>query len=136
MAERPKAVLVAVKLPDVDDAEFTASLAELERLVSTLGFVTVAKITQARQHFAAAAVIGEGKLEDLAELTGGTGHVGTTAPKPKDKARLKRAAAEKDEDEKKGDDEKKVALVAVMRKLLVTLNAIVRDRTPWRSITA
>ncbi|TXN00177.1 IS110 family transposase, partial [Methylobacterium sp. WL64] len=31
---------------------------------------------------------------------------------------------------------KKVALVAVMRKLLVTLNAIVRDRTPWRSITA
>ena len=27
---------------------------------------------------------------------------------------------------------KKVALVAVMRKLLVTLNAIIRDRTPWR----
>ena len=117
MAERPKAVLVAVKLPDVDDAEFTASLAELERLVSTLGFETVAKVTQARQHFAAAAVIGEGKLEDLAELTGGTGHVGTTAPKPKDKARLKRAAAEKDgeddDDEKEGDGEKKVALVAL-----------------------
>jgi GTP-binding protein HflX len=117
MAERPKAVLVAVKLPDVDDAEFTASLAELERLVSTLGFETVAKVTQARQHFAAAAVIGEGKLEDLAELTGGTGHVGTTAPKPKDKARLKRAEAEKDgedeEEETKGDGEKKVALVAL-----------------------
>jgi transposase len=31
---------------------------------------------------------------------------------------------------------KKVALVAVMRKLLVTLNAIVRDRTPWPSINA
>lgn len=31
---------------------------------------------------------------------------------------------------------KKVALVAVMRKLLVTLNAIVRERTPWRPITA
>lgn len=31
---------------------------------------------------------------------------------------------------------KKVALVAVMRKLLVTLNAIVRHRTPWRSIPA
>ena len=27
---------------------------------------------------------------------------------------------------------KKVALVAVMRKLLVTLNAIIRDQTPWR----
>ena len=31
---------------------------------------------------------------------------------------------------------KKVALVAAMRKLLVTLNAIVRERTPWRPITA
>ena len=31
---------------------------------------------------------------------------------------------------------KKVALVAVMRKLLVELNAIVRNRTLWRSITA
>jgi transposase len=31
---------------------------------------------------------------------------------------------------------RKVALVAVMRKLLVTLNAIVRNRTPWRSVMA
>ena len=31
---------------------------------------------------------------------------------------------------------KKVALVAVMRKLLVTLNAIVRDRTRWRALDA
>ena len=120
MTERPKAVLVAVKLPDVDDAEFLASLAELERLVSTLGFETVARVTQARQHFAAAAVLGEGKLEDLAELTGGTGHVGTTAPKPKDKARLKRAKAEHDSeanddanDDAKEGEEKKVALVAL-----------------------
>ncbi len=30
---------------------------------------------------------------------------------------------------------RKFALVAVMRKLLVTLNAIVRDRTPWRPLT-
>ena len=31
---------------------------------------------------------------------------------------------------------KKVALVAVMRKLLTTLNAIVRDRTPWQPLNA
>jgi transposase len=31
---------------------------------------------------------------------------------------------------------RKVALVAVMRKLLVTLNAIVRNRTPWQPLTA
>jgi transposase len=29
---------------------------------------------------------------------------------------------------------RKVALVTVMRKLLVTLNAIVRDRTPWQPL--
>lgn len=118
MTERPKAVLVAVKLPDVDDAEFAASLAELERLVATLGFETVGQITQARQHFAAAAVLGEGKLEELAELTGGSGHVGSTAPKRKDKARLKRAKEhgetedERDESDEEGS-EKKVALVAL-----------------------
>jgi len=31
---------------------------------------------------------------------------------------------------------KKVALVAVMRKLLTTLNAIVQDRTPWQRLKA
>jgi transposase len=31
---------------------------------------------------------------------------------------------------------KKVALVAVMRKLLTILNAIVRDRTPWQPLNA
>jgi transposase len=30
---------------------------------------------------------------------------------------------------------KKVALTACMRKLLTILNAIVRDQTPWRTIT-
>jgi transposase len=31
---------------------------------------------------------------------------------------------------------KKVALVACMRKLLGILNAVVRDRTPWKDMTA
>ena len=31
---------------------------------------------------------------------------------------------------------KKVALVAVMRKLLTILNAILRDNTPWRPLNA
>lgn len=31
---------------------------------------------------------------------------------------------------------RKVSLVAMMRKLMVTLNAIVRDRAPWRPLTA
>ncbi len=100
--ERPKAILVAVHLPDVDDLEFASSVGELERLVTTLGFQAVARVTQARGHLETAAVLGEGKLAELAELTGGTGHVGTTAPKRKDKARLRRekeASGHEEEDE-------------------------------------
>jgi len=101
MTPRPKAVLLAVKLPELSDDEFVAQLKELERLVTTLGYEAVGTITQARSHLDPGAVVGEGKLKELAALTGGTGHVGTTAPKPKDKARLRREA---DEDED-GDDE-------------------------------
>jgi len=77
---RPKAVIVGVRLPDDDERAFDSSLAELERLVTTLGYQPVGRVTQARTSFAPAAVLGEGKLQELAALTGGTGHVGTTAP--------------------------------------------------------
>ena len=120
MNERPKAVLVAVHFPRVDDREFEASVDELERLVTTLGYRVVARMTQPRHHVEHTAVLGEGKLKELAELTGGTGHVGTTAPKKKDKARLKRMAEEKEEEEEDQDqvkdqdqDQVQVALVAV-----------------------
>jgi GTP-binding protein HflX len=79
--ERPKAVLVAVKLPDVDERRLTASLSELRRLVKTLGYEVIGTVTQAREQIAHAAVLGEGKLKELAELTGGTGQVGSTPPK-------------------------------------------------------
>ncbi len=99
-----RAVLVAVHLPDADDLEFRSSVEELERLVSTLGYRTIAKVTQTRSHLEAAAVLGEGKLKELGEITGGDGHVGTTAPKRKDKARLKReAAAAQDDNEDDAD---------------------------------
>ncbi|CAN5924870.1 GTPase HflX [soil metagenome] len=120
-----RAVLVAVHLPDADDLEFRSSVEELERLVSTLGSRTIAKVTQTRSHLEAGAVLGEGKLKELGEITGGDGLVGTTAPKKKDKARLKREAlaAQDDEqddalEEEEGDDgdgetSSKVELVAV-----------------------
>ncbi len=91
------AVLVGVLLPGITDLEFASSMEELERLVSTLGYRTVARVTQARSHLEAAAVLGEGKLKELGQLTGGPGVVGSAAPKKKDKARLKRA-------EETGDD--------------------------------
>jgi len=92
-SHKQDAVLVGVLLPGVTDLEFASGMEELERLVSTLGYRTIARVTQARSHLEAAAVLGEGKLKELGQLTGGEGTVGSPAPKKKDKARLKRAAA-------------------------------------------
>ena len=59
-AERPKAILVSVKLPDVEAEEFESSLKELARLVTTLGYDVAHEITQQRSALAPAAVLGEG----------------------------------------------------------------------------
>jgi GTP-binding protein HflX len=90
-------VLVGVQLPGVKDAEHASDLTELGRLVQTLGFDVVATVTQRRDGLAAAAVVGEGKLKELADLTGGKGIVPTGAPKVKTKARAKWAAARLEE---------------------------------------
>lgn len=101
------AVLVAVHLPDVDDVEFSASLEELERLVTTLGFRVTAKVTQNRTHLEPAAVLGEGKLKELAEITGGDGDFAAVIPRKKDKARLRRErdeAGELDDADEEDED--------------------------------
>jgi GTPase len=41
-----RAAILAVQLPDVEDAAFAASLAELRRLGQTLGLEVVATVTQ------------------------------------------------------------------------------------------
>ena len=100
---RTLAVLVGVQLPGVNDADHVSDLAELARLVQTLGFDVVATVTQRRDALAAAAVVGEGKLKELADLTGGKGVVPSGAPEVKTKARAKWAAARKGEDAGKDD---------------------------------
>ncbi|WP_437728151.1 GTPase HflX [Sorangium sp. So ce861] len=104
--ERPLAVLVGVQLPGVDDVEHAADLAELGRLVHTLGFDVIATVSQRRSALAAAAVLGEGKLKELAELTGGSGVVPSGAPERKNKARARRAA-----ESGEGDDDGELAEV-------------------------
>jgi GTP-binding protein HflX len=89
-----KAVLVAVHFPRVTDEEFAASVEELGRLVTTLGYQVVSRVTQARSHLEAAAVLGEGKLGELAEVTGGSGDFAATVPRRKDKARARREQEE------------------------------------------
>ncbi|HEY2512481.1 MAG TPA: GTPase HflX [Polyangiaceae bacterium] len=104
---KERAVLVAVQLQGVSDVEHEGDVAELGRLVHTLGYQVVATITQKREALAAAAVLGEGKLKELAELTGGKGVVPTGAREVKNKARAKWAAAkgEEREDEGEGEDQ-------------------------------
>ncbi len=126
---RPKAILVAVHFPRVDDIEFRSSLEELGRLVTTLGYEVIAEVTQTRGHLESAAVLGEGKVEELAKLTGGSGHVGTTAPKRKDKARLRREAADNHEDEEEDEvEEDTYASDATLAK--VDLVAVDHDISP------
>jgi GTP-binding protein HflX len=115
-----KAVLVAVQLPGVSDVDHTSDIAELGRLVRTLGFDVVATVTQRRDALAAAAVLGEGKLKELAALTGGKGVVPSGAPEIKTKVRAKWAAAAgardhaKDEDKADEPDDEAAAKPAVV----------------------
>jgi GTPase len=90
---RPRALLVAIQLPGVGDEEHAADLAELGRLVQTLGYDVTATISQRRESLSAGAVLGEGKLKELATLTGGKGVIPSGARERKSKARERWKAA-------------------------------------------
>ncbi len=64
--QRPaRALLVGVQHPQETDLQHASSMAELRRLVKTLGFEVVALTSQKRAKLCAATVIGEGKLEQI-----------------------------------------------------------------------
>lgn len=69
------AVIAALQLPQVSDAEHASDVAELRRLLKTLGYDVVGVVSQRRAGPRAAAVLGPGKLLELAAYTGGTGVV-------------------------------------------------------------
>jgi GTPase len=60
-----RAIVAAVQLPSVSDAEFDASLTELRQLAKTLGYEVAARFTQKRASIGAAAYFGKGKREEL-----------------------------------------------------------------------
>ncbi|MCC7109332.1 MAG: GTPase HflX [Deltaproteobacteria bacterium] len=103
--ERPRAVLVGVQLPGVTTDDHQASLAELARLVDTLGFEVVAQVSQKRTSLSPAAGLGGGKLKDLAQVTGGTGVIGSGAQKKVQRKELHKAAAEPIDDDEDEDGE-------------------------------
>jgi len=88
----PKAVVVGVQTPEISDDSFESSLVELTRLADTLGIEVVGRITQRRAALSPT-VLGEGKLGELADFTGGIGEVPTySAPGKKKDDRAPRAA--------------------------------------------
>jgi GTPase len=91
---RPRAVVVGVQLPGVDDAELDSSLAELTRLATTLGLDVVGRLTQRRKSLAAGKVFGDGKLKEIAEWTGGKGEIG----------KYEKPGSKKDEDEEEDEE--------------------------------
>jgi GTP-binding protein HflX len=82
----PRAILVGVQLPGVDNVAHAADLEELGRLVNTLGYEVVGTISQKRDEIDGATVLGKGRLEELAAITGGS-IVGSMAIPRKSKAR-------------------------------------------------
>jgi GTPase len=103
----PRAVLVGIQMPGVDDAAHAASLEELGRLVKTLGYDVAGTLSQKRDEIDGAAVLGKGKLEELAAMTGGTGVVGSMATVRKSKARERFEAGETKPAARSGQDSDK-----------------------------
>ena len=98
-------MLVSVQTPDRSDEQHAADLAELTRLVDTLGYDVVDTVSQRREGLSKALVLGEGKLKELAALTGGRGHVASAVPIKKDKARQRRGEGVDDEPEAVEEEE-------------------------------
>ena len=83
----PRAILIGIQVPSVDDVAHAASIEELGRLVKTLGYEVVGTMSQKRDGIDGGTVLGKGRLEQLATITGGTGVVGSKAIPQKSKAR-------------------------------------------------
>jgi GTP-binding protein HflX len=123
IAARPRAVLVGVQLPDASDLEHATHLAELRRLVHTLGYETVATVSQRRTQTGAGTVLGTGKLKELADLTGGPGVIASGAAVRTSKARERwEAEAAADEDSSEEDAGARPQVVAGERPTVVVVD--------------
>lgn len=73
--------------------------------MTTLGYDVIATVSQRREALAPGAVVGEGKLKELAALTGGKGVIPTGAAEVKTKARARWAAERGEDDGEEGEGE-------------------------------
>ncbi|PQJ85683.1 GTPase HflX [Photobacterium phosphoreum] len=74
-ASRDRALLISVQTPQFKGDEAKASLAELARLVTTLGFKVVGTQSQKLSSNQRMNVLGSGKMAEIAHLTGNQGVV-------------------------------------------------------------
>lgn len=105
LPQKQKALLVALHVPQMTLKEVEDSLAELTRLVTTLGPQVIGQIIQKRSTSKAATVLGEGKLKELARWTGGPGVIGPGFVRKKHKAALKFEDAPSEEEDFEDDEE-------------------------------
>ena len=103
--QAPTAVIAAVQLPGVDLTEHEGNLAELTRLLKTLGYVVVGVVSQKLSHLKPGTVFGQGKLYELASYTGGTGVVPSGAKGAKEAEEPEAPEEEDDDDEEEAADE-------------------------------
>lgn len=99
------AVLVGIQLPKISTQELEGSLQELTRLVTTLGYNVVGQVTQRRGSDRSASVLGAGKLDELAEWTGGTGKIASMVDHKLSKAAEKWQQEKLLAEEENDDDE-------------------------------
>ncbi len=129
-APTPKAVLVGVQVHGVTDVEHAADLAELGRLVHTLGFEVVATVSQKRERLASGSVLGKGKLKELALITGGTGEIPTGAKERSSKAREAWEAEEEEEEELEEEEEAPVEEDAAAPQVRATVVVVDHELSP------
>ena len=122
-----RAVVAAVQLPIVSDAELESSLDELRELAKTLGFEVVATFTQKRSSFNSTAYLGSGKREELRRFVQGEGEtepsddvapeaIATTRAEKNEERRIARhgaAAAREATKALAGSDQRRAAFVLV-----------------------
>lgn len=103
-------------MPSTPDATLASSLDEIALLAGGLGLQVTTRVVQKRDKPAAATYLGEGKLAEVAALTGGSGKVprGPDAPPPEGALREDLAGSE----------------VLVEDKLFATLETAVRPLRP------
>jgi GTPase len=124
-AVRPKTVLVAIQLPHQTAADVESSLAELGRLVGTLGFDVIGQVVQKRTTPHPGAGLGGGKLMELAQRTGGTGLIPGGAEKKKQRKDLHAASADpvaEDEQEEEGDNDLRSDVVVAEKATVVVVD--------------